>query len=115
MRFLLDENADGRLGTHLRSLGHDVTSIAADYQQSLDASLVLATAHSADRILITDDRDFGRLVNLLHQAHAGVLYLRLGNNVELETKIRRLDHVLKHHSDQLRKFITVSLDRVRIS
>jgi predicted nuclease of predicted toxin-antitoxin system len=115
MRFLLDESADGRLGAYLRSLGYDVTSIAVDHQQSLDDARVLAVAHDEDRILITDDRDFGRLVNVLHQPQAGVLYFRLGNNVALEAKIRRLDHVLTHHGDQFRQFITVSLDRVRIS
>ena len=115
MKFLLDESADGRLGAHLRSLGHDVTSIAADYEQSLDDARVLAIAYDAERILVTDDRDFGRLVFVLHHPHSGVIYLRLGRNVELETKFRHLDHVLTNYADQLRKFITVSLDRVRIS
>ena len=71
MRFLLGENADGRLGAYLRSLGHDVTSVAADYQPSLDDARVLAAAHDEDHILTTDDRDFGRLVNVPHQPHAG--------------------------------------------
>jgi predicted nuclease of predicted toxin-antitoxin system len=114
MRFLFEENADGRLGAYLRSLGHDVTSVAADYQQSLDDARVLAVAHDEDPILITDDRDFGRLVNVLHQPHSGVLYFRLGTNVELETKIRHLDRVLTDYHDQMRKFITVTPERVRI-
>lgn len=115
MRFLLDENADGRLGAYLRSLGHDVKSVPADYQPSLDDARVLAVAHDEDRLLITDDRDFGRLVDVLHQPHAGVHYFRLGSNVALATKIYRLGHVLTHHGDQFRQIITVSLDRVRIS
>ncbi len=115
MRFLFDESADGRLGAYLRSLGHDVSTIAADYHQSLDDSRVLEIAHQAQRVLVTDDRDFGRLVFVLHQPHSGVLYFRLGTNVELETKIRHLDHVLTDYRDQLRQFITVTPERVRIN
>lgn len=115
MKFLLDESADGRLGTYLRSLGHDVTTVAADHEQSLDDSLVLEIAHDAQRILLTDDRDFGMLVNVLHQSHSGVIYFRLGTNVDLQTKIHRLDLVLTQYPDELRRFITVTLDRVRIS
>ena len=62
MRFLLDQSSDARLIPHLRSLGHEATRIARDYPAGLPDSEVLAVAHREERILITDDRDFGELV-----------------------------------------------------
>lgn len=62
MRFLLDESADLPLREHLRRLGHDATAIAHEYPGALPDSDVLAIAVSEDRVLITNDRDFGELV-----------------------------------------------------
>lgn len=62
MKFLVDESADARLAGHLKTLGHDATTVARDYSPSLEDSDVLAIARREDRILITNDRDFGELV-----------------------------------------------------
>ena len=58
MRFLLDENAEFRIGRFLRGLGHDVTSIAVDYERGQNDRTVLELAVDEQRILITNDRDF---------------------------------------------------------
>ena len=59
MRFLLDESADSRLATYLRSLGHDCLTIAEDYVWSLDDMDILALLYRDRRIWVRDDRDFG--------------------------------------------------------
>jgi predicted nuclease of predicted toxin-antitoxin system len=66
------------------------------------------------RILITDDRDFGELVFRLRQPHSDVIYLRLGEEVDLATKTSRLSYVLTHYADQLDQFLVVTPHRVRI-
>jgi len=62
MKFLLDESADYPLAGHLRSLGYDVTAFAHDYPSALKDWQVLSLAHNEERVVITNDRDFGELV-----------------------------------------------------
>ena len=71
------------------------------------SSQVLAIAYAEQRILITNDRDFGELVFRLRQPHAGVVLFRLGDYAELATKIERLAYILTHHSDHLDQFLVV--------
>jgi predicted nuclease of predicted toxin-antitoxin system len=113
VRFLLDQSSDARLIPHLRSLGHEATRIARDYPAGLPDSEVLAVAHREERILITDDRDFGELVFQHFHPHSGVIYLRLGDDADIATKRDRINHVLAFHVDQLDQFLVVTRDRVR--
>jgi predicted nuclease of predicted toxin-antitoxin system len=113
MRFLLDENADLRLAAHLRNLGHDVKSVVANYGYAVPDSRVLALAHQEQRILITNDKDFGELVFLHRQSHAGVILFRLPFGAALTTKLDRLDHVLTTYPDVLDQFLVVTQHRVR--
>jgi predicted nuclease of predicted toxin-antitoxin system len=100
MRFLLDQSTDARLTQFLREQGHDATRIGWGYPVGLADRAVLQLALTEQRILITDDRDFGELVFRLRQPHAGVIYLRLGEEVDLATKISRLAYVLTHYADR---------------
>jgi predicted nuclease of predicted toxin-antitoxin system len=100
MRFLLDENAEYRIAAFLTALGHDVTTIAHDYTSGLGDEAVLAVARQENRILITNDRDFGELIIQRQLAHAGVILLRLRSQSP-QAKIARLSAVLTHHSTQL--------------
>jgi predicted nuclease of predicted toxin-antitoxin system len=96
MTFLLDENVDLRVGRHLQSLGHDVTSIIRDYARQLPDTDVLAIAHHEQRTLITRDGDFERLVFTELRAHAGVIYLQL-HNPPLASLIARVEVLLASH------------------
>jgi predicted nuclease of predicted toxin-antitoxin system len=75
---------------------------------------VLALAVQANRILITDDRDFGELVFRQLKPHTGVIYLRLGPDADLQLLRERLGYVLDHYSDQLDQFLVVTRRHVRI-
>jgi predicted nuclease of predicted toxin-antitoxin system len=75
---------------------------------------VLQLCMREQRILLTADRDFGELVFVHRQPHAGVIYLRLGDYVELAVKVERLDYVLARHAADLDQFLVVTRDRVRI-
>ena len=113
-RFILDQSADARLVPFLRSLGHDATRVGADYRPGLSDVDVLALALLEGRILVTDDRDFGELVVQHGLPHAGVIYLRLGDDADLPLRIARLSHVLTHHADALDQFIVVTRHRVPV-
>ena len=113
MRCLLDENVRSRLATHLRRAGHDVTSIVDDYPPQLPDTEVLAIAAREQRIVITRDQDFERLVVAEHRPHAGVIFLKL-HNPALATIIARVDAVLADYADQLHCFIEVTEDSIRV-
>jgi predicted nuclease of predicted toxin-antitoxin system len=77
LRLLADENIPGPLVSALRADGHDVAWVVESGPGTPDPD-VLAAAQRENRILITNDRDFGQLAFQLRQtASAGVIQLRL--------------------------------------
>jgi predicted nuclease of predicted toxin-antitoxin system len=116
MRFLLDESADLPLAHHLRRLGHDVTSIVEDYTRSIEDEDVLSIANREQRILITNDKDFGELVYQRRLSHAGVILFRLRDDA-IPVKISRLNDRLAQHSAQLEtyaSYVVVTDKRIRV-
>lgn len=62
MKILLDDCAASRaLHKALIDLGHDVLSARDGYGNASDEAL-LALAYNEDRVLVTEDKDFGELV-----------------------------------------------------
>jgi predicted nuclease of predicted toxin-antitoxin system len=76
MRFLLDQDVFAATARFLRELGHDVVSAAAIGRSQASDSELLTIAQEQDRILVSGDRDFGRLV-FVGNLGAGVIYLRI--------------------------------------
>jgi predicted nuclease of predicted toxin-antitoxin system len=114
MKFLLDENVDARLIAYLEEQGHDVKGVVRDYQSSLTDPFILALAHSEQRVMITNDRDFGDIVFHQGQAHAGVIYLRL-RSFALEHIQSRVDAAIATQPDSSRSFLVVSDRRIRLA
>jgi predicted nuclease of predicted toxin-antitoxin system len=114
MRFLLDESAELRIAAFLKQAGHDVTSIAEDHPRSLPDEQVLAIANAEQRLLITNDRDFGELIFRQQLPHAGVIYFRLPLDTTATEKINWLTRVLRDYADRLDHFIVIGPGGVRI-
>jgi predicted nuclease of predicted toxin-antitoxin system len=72
MRFMADECVHLAIIGMLRSGGHDVC-LASDIMPGATDEHVLAKAAEEDRILLTQDYDFGELVIRLQQASRGVV------------------------------------------
>jgi predicted nuclease of predicted toxin-antitoxin system len=115
MRFLLDQNAETRILLFLQNNGHDVTRIGRDHPRGLPDDEVLRIAHSEQRVLITNDRDFGELVFRQKYPHSGVIYFRLPLDTTAAQKIEWLGQILAHHSQDLGKYIVVGPSRLRIT
>ena len=60
MRLLADESCDFSVVRALRGAGHDVIAVAELFP-SLDDSLILDLALREQRVLLTEDKDFGQL------------------------------------------------------
>ena len=114
MRFLLDENVDARLLPYLRQQGHDVKSVLRDYQSSLADPVILALAVSEERVVITNDRDFGDIIFHQGQPHAGVIYLRL-RGFGFDHIQSRVDAAIATEPDRSRAFLVVSDRRIRLA
>ena len=113
MRFLLDASADFRLLSYLTGLGHNVATVAHDHPQTLSDIEVLAVARAEQRVLITNDRDYGELIVRRGLPHAGVIYFRLERS-DLAAKIAGLELVLSEYADQLSGFVIVAEGGIRV-
>lgn len=93
MRFLVDESTGKRLAELLRKHGHDVIFVGDVMPNSIDEE-VLAAAEKENRVLITDDKDFGELVFRLQRPSKGVVLLRFATT-QPEVRIRFLENLLE--------------------
>jgi len=114
MRFLVDECTGPAVARWLRARGHDVFSV---YEQARGMSddAILEKSYTTNRILITNDKDFGEIVYRNLILHRGVVLLRLDNE-RAYNKVAVIQRLLESHSDTLQdNFIVVTEQRIRIA
>ncbi len=78
MRILADECINGSLVRRLRETGHDVTWVCEGPTSSPDGD-VLALANSDNRILLTEDHDFGTLSIAQQRPARGIIIAEFQN------------------------------------
>ena len=111
MRILADENIDRQIVAWLRGQGHDVVETAIAAPEAPDADLI-AMSRREGRILMTFDRDIGRLVQSDAAPHPGVVYLRLrGAGPHLWDTFKRVWPRIESGIDGY--FVTVKNEQVR--
>ena len=113
MRFLLDESVDARLASFLVNHGHDVEIVGRDYANALGDNEVLEIANREQRILLTNDRDFGELVFRSARNHAGVVLLRLRTR-QLKSVEARMERLLGRYAQDITEFVVVTDSRIRV-
>ena len=114
MRFLVDECTGPAVAQWLRQQNHDVVSVF-DEIKGVDDKEVIKKANEQNRILITNDKDFGELVFREKKQHKGVILLRLGNERSVN-KIAVLKRLLEKYEDSLHgHFVVVTENTVRIT
>jgi len=113
MRFLADESCDGHLVTALRVAGHDIESVA-DSHQGTDDATVIRLAVDAQRILLTEDKDFGQLVFAAGHGHAGVIFLRYPFRARKHVADTLVALVERHAAELTNAFVVIEPGRTRI-
>ena len=108
MQFMVDESTGTAVVEYLRSVGHDVLAVAETMPQAEDLD-ILARAHGEERILVTNDKDFGELVFRSRQAHHGVVLLRV-HDESSANRVRVVKAVLDEHADRLVGHFTVATE-----
>jgi predicted nuclease of predicted toxin-antitoxin system len=113
VRFLADECCDASLVAALREQGHDVLYAIEKLRGATD-EVLLTRAFVEQRLLLTEDKDFGELVYRLRQPAHGVVLLRFDTSDRF-LKIPRLCDLLEEHGKQLRDAFTVlEVNKIRI-
>jgi len=93
MRWLADECVNAALVARLREAGHDVSYIMEIAPRATDAE-VITRARDENRLLLTEDKDFGDLVFLRNRQVPGNVLLRI-DPARHAFKWRRSDHAAR--------------------
>lgn len=112
MKFAADECCDVPVVSGLHADGNDVLYIR-EIAVGADDVTVLQIATSEERILITEDKDFGELVVRLKLPAFGILLLRM-DPADSNSKLARLREVLSSHGNRLAgSFVVVDETKIR--
>lgn len=92
--------------------GHDVLSAVSIDSRSSDEEL-LRIAKAEDRVLVTEDKDFGEIVFARGHEHGTVVRLV---ELSVDQQVRAIDELLEQYADELAgaAIVTITLGRVRI-
>jgi predicted nuclease of predicted toxin-antitoxin system len=114
MRFIVDECTGPAVAQWLREHGHDVFFVY-DEARGMDDLDVVQKACAENRILITNDKDFGERIYRERRPHRGVILLRLDDE-RAPVKIDTIRRLLTAYPDQLAdQYVVVSQERVRFA
>lgn len=113
MRFLVDESTGAAVAAFLNKEGHDVVAVADSMPQAIDSE-ILKLAVSENRIVVTNDKDFGDLIFRSGAAHAGVLFLRLKDQ-SAANRVAVVKNVIEQHANDLAdNFVVATESHIRI-
>jgi predicted nuclease of predicted toxin-antitoxin system len=105
LKLLADECCDTGLVASLRMDGHDVLYVTEKKVGAIDDE-ILSGAYEEERILITEDKDFGELVYRFKKPTHGIVLLRMDVN-ERHIKWPRLKKLLDDYGTRLQGHFTV--------
>lgn len=112
MTFVVDECCDDDLTEWLRAGGHDVVSIRETAPGSKD-QVVLKLSVDQQRILLTEDKDFGELVIRLGLDAFCIFLFRLRES-DAWSKINRLNDVLQLDPSRfIHHLVVIESDKTR--
>lgn len=113
MKFIVDECTGPTVAKWLVSEGYDILSISLE-RKGISDKEILKIALTEDRIVITNDKDFGELIFKEKLSHCGVIFLRLSNETPTN-KVFVLKNLLHNHIEIIDKehFIVVTEKSIR--
>lgn len=113
MRWLVDECVHAHIVRELRSDGHDVLAVAEAFPSLNDGPILAATA-AENRILLTQDLDFGELVFRRHlPAMNGIVLIRMRLH-SIDAVCERFRAALKELGHSLEgRYVVIDDNRIR--
>lgn len=114
LRFLADESCDFAVARALRAANFDVLAVSEFMQRSVDRELI-ERAYAEQRILLTEDKDFGWLVFVTHANSAGVILIRYPSNAR-QALAQAVVKLARDQGERLQgAFVVVQPGQVRFS
>ncbi len=112
MRFVADESCDFAVVRALRSAGHDVLAVA-EISPRISDKEVLRLASNEERILLTEDTDFGEIVYAEALGHSGVVLFRFPASARRAIGAAAIDAVDRVGAELSSRFTVVQPGRIR--
>ena len=105
MKFLADEGFSFEITSFLREMGCDVKWIG-DFTHGISDRDVYKIAQGENRVILTDDKDFGELAVRFGIKTIGVVLLRI-NPKEKGLRKKRVFELLERFSERLKAHLVV--------
>lgn len=109
MRFIIDESTGSGVVIYLQSQGYDAISVVNIMPQADDIE-ILRYAYAENRLVITNDKDFGDLIFRSQEPHHGVILLRLQDESGTN-RINVIKTVVTQYADYLPGRFTVATEK----
>ena len=114
MRFLADESCDFSVVRALREAGYDVQAVK-DASPRADDEQVAQIAIGDQRILLTEDKDFGQIIFAAGKRPPGVIFMRFPGNRRRSLVAAVLELLEKVGEGITGRFVVLQPGRVRIT
>lgn len=113
MKFLVDVCVGQAVVNYLVQKGHDAKAVS-EYDCRMSDLNILNLGYKEGRILITSDKDFGKLTFQVGFPHAGVVRLP---NLSRQKRLELLELVLNRYTEALKTqaIVTVKQRKVRVT
>lgn len=99
MKFIVDESTGKRAAVFLDKQGYDTVFVGDEFEGISDTE-IMNKARTENRIIVTNDKDFGELAVKEKKSSEGIILLRL----KIETpnqKIKVLGKILDNHKQRI--------------
>jgi predicted nuclease of predicted toxin-antitoxin system len=111
LKFLVDECTGIAVSAKLRQMGHDSVSVIERMKGALDQE-IMEKAVEENRIIITNDKYFGRLAGFYKLP--GMILLRLKDE-SIENKVKVVSFVVSSHGEAVSgNIMVVSEKKIRV-
>ncbi len=114
LRFLADESCDFAVVRALRAANYDVLAVSEVMNRSVDRDLIERAYHE-ERIVLTEDKDFGWLVFVSHVESAGVILIRFPSSARRALPQAVLTLVREKSPQLIGAFVVLEPRKVRFS
>ncbi len=113
LSFLIDESSGKKLHNYLVKNGFDSKYIG-DIMPGVSDERVLYFAEKEKRILITNDKDFGKLIFRIKKPSSGVILLRLKEDLPIKRQ-KYIEQTIKILGNKLNSsFVVVTEGQIRV-
>jgi predicted nuclease of predicted toxin-antitoxin system len=112
LRWLADECVDAGIVASLRAHGHDVLYTAEDFAGVSDETVV-ALANGQNRLLLTEDKDFGELIFRRFRKVPGLVLVRIETAMTHAKWSRVQAAVDRPGVDLVGRYTVVETDKIR--